>query len=269
VIQIEPPFTVEFDVQKNLLGSSNIANFKIYNLSERSRAQIRKDPWTTNILKPIVFKAGYGEELSDVFIGNISKAWSVRNGTDWVTNIDCYGGSLAVTQGFTDKQFKKNTPIRTIIEQLIKALEKDGIKVGTVGNYTGEISRGNSFTGSALDNVQSISGGGAFIDNNKINVLKTNEALKGVIEKLDSSFGLLNTPIREVNKILFDIIFEPRLLLGQFITLDFKVFSEQNTTSGAYRLITLKHAGVISESTSGKAVTSVEVMTTKSLGVVG
>ena len=269
LIEIVPPFTIEFDIQRNLLGSSNVASFRIYNLSQVRRSQIRKDPQTYSDIRPIIFQAGYGEQLSDVFVGNISTAVSVREGVDYVTSISCYGGDLAYLLGITSSQFPSGTPIDTIIRTIAGQVAKQsGFSVGAVGAYPGTISRGNSYVGSGMDVLKDLTGNGVFVDNNKINCLNDDECLKGQLEEINSSFGILSTPVRGESNVSFEMLFEPRLQVGQKVIMNLSNFIETNSNqvsqvtkqlNGPYKIVGLKHRGMISDAVCGNATSTVEL----------
>lgn len=273
-ITFRRPFTVEFDIHRNSFSSANVAMFRIYNLAPNSRDKIRKDQYEWGDNRKVAFLAGYNpanvfkidekpQNLSLAFAGNITQAWSVREGTNMVTQIECYDAGFAYVNAITNRQAKAGSQQTTIIDDLLQDLKNAGVEKGKVGNYTGQISRGNSFTGSTVDILREISGGGFFIDNGKAHVLKDDEALEGPISLIDAKSGLLGTPIREQTYLNFDMLFEPRLIIGQRLKLESSTASFFNSSTvrpnfnGDYKVVSLKHTGIISESVSGSAITSV------------
>ncbi len=249
---IKPPFTIEFDITRNVLTSANVCSVRVYNLSERNRSLIRKDVTDYGDLRMIKLRAGYGDNLPVIFSGNISQAWSVREGTNMITQIECFDGGFAFANSQTNIEFPAGTDQRTVLATMAESLP--GVEIGAIGNYSGQISRGNSYTGSTVDILRDLSGGGFFVDNGKANILGDSECLQGEIEVINSSSGLLGTPVRENTIINFDMIFEPRLLIGQKIKLESITAANFN---GFYKVISVKHRGMISESVSGDAITSV------------
>lgn len=251
-LTIKPPFTIEFDITRNVLTSANVCSIRIYNLSEKNRSLIRKDVTDYSDLRSIKLRAGYGDNLPVIFAGNITQAWSVRESTNMITQIECFDGGFAYATAQTSMEFPSGTDQRNILATMAKSLP--GVEIGAIGDYTGQISRGNSYTGSTVDILRDLSGGGFFIDNGKANILGDSECLQGEIEVINSASGLLGTPIRENTIINFDMIFEPRLLIGQRIKLESITAANFN---GFYKIISVKHRGMISESVSGDAITSV------------
>lgn len=254
-LKVTPPFTIEFDIHRNSLSSANVASIRVYNLSPNNRSQIRKDQFDFGDLRTISLMAGYGDNLSLAFQGNISQAWSVREGNNMITQIESYDGGYAYVNAITNQSFPSGTPQESIIDSLAGSLP--GVSVGAIGSFPGEISRGNSMSGSTTDLLRDISGGAFFIDNGKAHCLKDNECLEGNIPLINSKSGLLGTPIKEQTYINFDVLFEPSLKVGQLIRLESETAEHFN---GTHKVLSIKHRGMISEAVCGTAITSVGLL---------
>lgn len=256
-IGIEPPFTCEFDVERTSYGGANYANFKIYNLNEDTRSQIRRDITDVGNLKRLVFLGGYGNDLSVCFAGDIQKAWSFRQGTDFFTNILCGDGGFAILNASANKSYRKGATNQAIVNDIVDSLKAFGVSVGAIGSISGSPQRGNSYSGNTVDILRTLTSGGFFIDANKAYVLSDTEALEGEVINIDSNSGLLGTPLRENLLTTFDMLWDPRLFIGQVVNLDSKTFKDVN---GEHKVISLKHRGIISESVAGNAITTVTCM---------
>lgn len=263
-LKVDPPFTLEFDIQRNVLSSANHASFRVYNLNANNRNQLRLNVDNYDIEREIRLVAGYGDNLPVVFKGNLTQAWSVREGVNFITQLEAFDGGFAFKNGITAQQFPANTPQSTIIETLLASLP--GVDVGAVGSYPGSITRGNSYSGTTTDLLREITGGGFFIDNGKANCLGDSECLLGEIAVISAETGLLGTPVRENTILHFDMIFEPRLVIGQQIQLISKTDKE---VTQLYKVISLHHRGTISEAVCGSAITTVGLFAgTKALSTV-
>jgi hypothetical protein len=263
-VVITPPFTVEFDIQRNTYSRANIAQFKIYNLGERSRAVIRKNDMDIGFFPPITFRAGYGEDLSLSFKGGISRAFSYREGVNWVTQIEVYDGGEAYVNGRTNLVIPKGTPTTDLLRTLVTTLQPLGVSPGVVGNYVGTLTRSASFSGNTVDILQELTGGGFFIDNGTGHALQTDEYIStySPIAVIDATTGLLGTPQLENTLCRFDMVFEPRLSVGHKIRLTSSTGAAFN---GDYKVTSIKHRGTISDSHAGQAVTTAEFQFFKSL----
>jgi hypothetical protein len=255
-LKVTRPLTVEFDIHRNSLSSANVAQLRIYNLSPNNRSQIRKDQFDTLDLRQISFAAGYGNNLSLAFAGNITQAWSVRENTNMITQIESFDGGYAYVNAVTNQQFPAGTPKRSIIDSLAQSLP-GGLSVGAIGNYSGDISRGNSISGGTADLLNQMTGGGFFIDNGKVHCLNDDECLAGNIPLINAQSGLLGTPVKETTYINFDMLFEPSLRVGQLIRLESLTADHFN---GTHKILSIHHRGMISDAVCGAAITSIGLL---------
>lgn len=256
-LKITLPFTIEFEIHRNSFSSANVCQFRIYNLAPNNRNQIVKDPFDSLTNRLVQFKAGYGKNLSLGFSGMITEAWSVREGTNFITQIECYDGGFGYSNAITNSEFPGETHNSAIVDSLIDNLGKYGITRGTVSKVEGTIGRGNSFIGNTTELLREKTNGSFFIDNCKANVLASNECLASDIILINEKTGLLGTPRKENQVINLDMLFEPGLRIGQLV----KVESSGATRfNGIHKVISLKHRGTISEAVCGDAVTSVGLL---------
>jgi hypothetical protein len=251
---VEPPFTIQFDVFRNLIVSPNVSTIRVFNLSQNNRNQVRYDVSNYGELRPVVLKAGYvGQTLATIFSGNIAQAWSVREGTDFVTTIQAHDGGFSFVNGKTDNTFPKNTEFSTVIKTLA-GQNLPGVTLGAVGDYPGQLTRGNAYSGTTSDILTQITSNGFFIDNTKAHCLNPNECVEGGLPVINSKSGLLGTPVRENLIIHFEMLFEPRLIIAQQVKLE--SIGDVNF-NGFYKIYSLHHKGMISESVCGEAITEV------------
>ncbi len=177
-IVVTLPFTLEFDITRNTLSSANVCQVRLYNLSADVRNAVRFNPSNLgqSLQWPIELRAGYGPNpaaLPVIFQGNVSQAWSVREGTNFITQIECFDGGAAYQQGQTNQEFPAGTTTQAVIATLAKTLP--GVTLGAVGDYPGVLARGNAYTGSTTEILTELTGGGFFIDQGQANALGTNE----------------------------------------------------------------------------------------------
>lgn len=260
-LTIKLPFTIDFDINRNVLSAANTATIRIFNLSEKTRGQIFKDQFDYDTIKKIELKAGYGtstslvaSQLSTIFKGTIVRAGSFREGSNFITQIDADDGGYAISNGKTNMQFPAGTSTKTVLETLISPTFLPGVTPGSVGTYTDTSKRGSSYSGNTADLIKTISGGGFFIDNGKAHVMKDDECLDGDIKVINSDTGLLGTPIREETYLKFDFLFEPRIIIGQLIRVESTTAKNFN---GIGKIVSLKHKGTISEAIAGTAITNI------------
>jgi hypothetical protein len=274
---LEPPFTIEFDINRQTLSSTNAGQIRMYNLSPVNRNKLRFDfsnYGAPNNFNTLTLYAGYGDNLPIIFTGNINQAWSVREGVDFITTVQCYDGGLALVNGNIPEgaQFPSGIPVQTVYQTLMGYLPN--VNFGAIGpsfifNSDGSLkltTRANSYSGNAVNVLSELSGNGFFIDNGKSYILGNNESIIGQVTLIDASSGLLNTPLREQSIVTFDMIFEPGVILGQYIQLFSLTYPQLNSSNnsttdnvnGFYKITAIKHKGMISPSVCGEAITSLQ-----------
>lgn len=274
-LTIRPPFTIEFDITRNILTSANNCQIRIYQLNARNRDLLRYDFSNYGTVRQISLRAGYGTNLPLVFIGNIAQAWSVRESTNFISTIECFDGGFAFVNGIipAGTNFPSGTPMETVYTTLMTYLP--GVTFGALGptftnSPNGEqyvTSRATTYQGNTSDTLSELTGGAFFVDNGRSYILGNSECILGQVAKIDSSTGLLGTPLREDNIVRFEMLFEPGILIGQIIelrSLTNQALSSQNNrdifdnVNGFYKIVSVKHRGMISESVCGELITTCE-----------
>lgn len=251
-LNVALPLTMEFDITRKLYSSANVSSLRVYNLSMNHRNQVRKNAWQVDEYRQVVLRAGYGLNLPIIFQGNITQAWSVREGDNFITTIEGFDGGYAFANPQTNPVFPSNTPQQAIITTLAGNLPK--VAVGAIGAYSGSTGLGASYSEPTSQVLAQLTGNGFFVDNEVANCLNTNEVIAGDVLLISPQSGLLNTPVLEQNFLYFDILFEPKLYIGQQVIL-------QSTTdflyNGPAKVVSIHHRGTISAAVCGDAVSSV------------
>lgn len=279
--EFELPYTIDFDVDRHIYSSPNEATIRIYNLSPDSRNQLRKDTLDTDVSRRVTLKVGYGENMSTIFDGTLDHCWSGRQGVNFITNLHCRDNGFIYSNTFVSVAYSDGESRKSVVDKIIKQMEKAGIQRGIIGNIEGSYPIGRTIEGLACDLLRTVTGDISFVDNNKVFVLNDNEAIVGDYKEITSETGLINTPLIENAYVRCDILLEPRLLIGQRVKLNSTTASEGYYVSGAgsydefvqkgksgyhytgsnfngdYKIIGVRHSGTISATVAGTAVTNV------------
>jgi len=264
-IAVTLPFAVDIDLTKATMPTANCLQIRIYSLPRTIRDQIRFDISSISDRQELALRAGYKslhKNLNDlplIFMGTIKYAYSERvNNVDWVTIIECYDGGFSIANSRINDSFKRGENYRYAMEKVFAKLE--GIRLGRISNKLvpdgDKILREQPVKAKVFDYLNENLSNKWFIDNEIINVLDNDECLEGVFKVVSPETGLISTPRRSETFIDFDMIFEPRLLLGQLINLRSVTDPAFN---GTYKLVTIKHRGNISDANSGQLITSCRV----------
>lgn len=257
-IDITMPLTLSFHIQRNINATANTANITVLNLNKDTRSKVFLDNYKTMYYKGIELRAGYGdkkETLPLIFKGNIQTAFSKRNGVDYETTIQALDGGFAYINSSSSRQFPEGTTDRQALIALASDLEEH-IGLGKIGNFNLPITRGNTIDGNTLDYFSTYSDNHFFIDLEKINCLLDDEGFEGSIKVIDASCGLLGSPLRQESFLTFEMIFEPRLQIGQFVELQSVTEEGYN---GVYKVLGIEHSGIISNAQSGQCKTKVSL----------
>lgn len=251
-ILIEYPLTIEFNVDRGIGASLNSLQCTVVNLSPETRSRIFQDRFgyfsagnNEGAYRRVTLEAGYGDNLTIVFQGNLFEAGSYRRGTEIITIINARDGGYdtAVTRAY---QTYKVSTLQELIQQLCGGFPN--LKVGQIGNFPDQIKRPVSVDGNQWDALQMYSSGSAYIDNEVINVLGDTEVIQNSIQIIDPSTGLLETPQRDDAALFIRTLFEPNIIMGQYLQLDSKV---QPVYNGTYKVISVGHHGIISGAKNG------------------
>lgn len=265
-IDIKSPLTLNFNIKRSCNASANKASFTILNLAEETRRKVFMDRYQTLYYKGVELRAGYGDDKEEwplIFKGNIEQAFSKRSGVNYETTIDAFDGGFAYRNGATERTFAKDTTDKQIINTLLEDLPH--IKKGAIGNFDAKLPKGNAYSGNTMKILNDVTEGHLFIDLEKLNCLRRYEGIAGNMAIINSDAGLLGSPLREESFLTFEMIFEPRIQIGQFVQLDSQTESAFN---GTYKVIGLEHSGTISGAQSGTCKTKVSLNYIKDIPVV-
>lgn len=257
---IKPPFTLEFDIRREFMASSQTASVRIKNLSRQTRDSIYKDPFATGNYATFELRAGYGGQfLPVVFNGTIIEAQSRREGRkDIVTEISAFDGGLAIGNSYSSTTFAPNTPLVDAFKKLNGDLigVSNSPIIGTVPGTVG--TRPYAAVGPTFNIIQSLlpQNVSATIDLNQLKILSDTDAVSvgQTVFNISSDTGLLDPPVRSEYGVYCRILFEPRITLGQQVQL---ISKDNPKFNGSYQVKSVSHQGIISPTENGPAFTTI------------
>lgn len=259
VLSIELPTTIEFDIDRNFLGGgANGASFRIYNLSATHRAALRVDVDNYQEFRAVQLFAGYGDNLYEIFSGNVSRASSIREGTNFITTVECLDAGFAYTNGYYSATVPAGTPLSQQFQQMIQQ-GLPNVSVGAIGNFPTKNLTASSYSKPTVEILSELSGKKFFIDKGKAHLLNDNEYIAGEVLLVTPQTGLLQTPQLEEFNLHLDLIFEPRLNVGYLIQIQSLSTDKKNQINKLWRVNSVKHRGMISSAVCGEVITSISV----------
>lgn len=250
-LTISYPLSVEFKINRTIANGDNRATFKIYNLNKATRKLIHKDiNWNNTEYDRILigFECGHGSNLSLAYQGYVYECQSYKDGgsPDVITEITCC--DIAVYK-YTGKTYSSNTPVSEIIDDIADVA---GLNRGVVGDFSKIMSIPYTTNGTILNELNVLTGGSAFVDNNNLNSLNLYECIDNGILRFNSS-NILGTPKRNQFYIVFDTLLTPSVILTQMVEI---VSSIQEDYNGIVKVMDIVHSGMISASVECKAKTT-------------
>jgi hypothetical protein len=277
--EIKSPLTCEFTITRNNLASTNEAHFVIYNLKESTRNAIYKYANDTWNVRNILFFAGYSEMnlglLPRCFKGQVLSCFSYREGSDFRTEIE----AKEMWPGLTLDQIAVKIPAGTVKTYMINAVARQIPDVGAVTvsqtGFLDVVKKTMSLVGSPFEILKTLTNNNVYVDSGNIYAMKPKEIIKGDIDVIDalSKNGLLGSPKKFAERVVVDMLFEPRIKPAQLITFssDQLVKLESKTVdlfNGTYKLTGFIHSGIISGAVNGDCRTTMTLIDLKPSGII-
>lgn len=251
-IVIGLPFTMQFTVNRKIFSSLNTCYVDLFNLGPKVREIIFQEPMVARN-KTLTLEAGY-DELVTIFKGSIYQAASYREGTNIITSIECLSGQWQISNSTVYQTLNKGQTLGDIYKFLAGQLP--GITVGAIGDFPEKLERPVVLNGNVWEIFKRYTGNKVHIDNQRVYVLKNNEAVQGAISVISLDSGILQTPKRAGGFINLSTMFEPRVQIEQQVSL---VSTVQPIYNGTYKVAGIQHTGIISEAVGGDCRTMLDL----------
>lgn len=258
---IEDPITCHVSTNRGLMSNAVTANVEIYNLAPSTRKKIYQDPLTLDSSKwhYIHIEGGYAgtdskTPMSIIFKGRVLQAYSTKDGgsTDVVTYIEAQ--ALDIFDCQSSHTFKAGTSYKDVIKTC--ASDMPNIEVGNIGEIKGVLQTDTTCDGNSMEQISTITGGHAFVDNGLLNVLLNNEVIDVPVPVITDENSLLSTPIRKEANLEIKMLFEPNLIIGQLLEIKSSIAPDFN---GQYKVVGINHDCLFSATQSGSRTTTVSL----------
>lgn len=261
-IVIELPLSIEINVERVARSTINTATFTIYNLSERNQRLIFKDRYRFGAnRKWVTFEGGYGDTLTRIFTGDIFQAYTVREGVDVKTVIECRTGYQDLGTTRIDKTFAAGITLHELIDNLIG--EFTYLQKGEIGGENPTFNRPVSISGTVFDALRTYTRNTVFIDEDKVSVADVNEVSTDFATVISPDTGLLDTPLREETFLTVNTLFDPQPSLNGVVELRSETAPIYN---GQYRVIGATHTGIISGAVGGSLTSKFNLLNSNTVG---
>lgn len=252
-ITVQYPFTLKFDVDRSAFSGTNNGNFQIYNLGYDVQALLWKDRFDLTKYVTMWVYAGYEDVMPLIFMGDVQECTSYRNGVDFITDIQATDGGYLFQYGFVNTTFSKDADFQFLLQELLANVPT--CEIGYITTNVKQVrKRGRTFIGQTTKLLEAYGFDEVFVDNGQLHILGKNDVIPGQLMVLTADSGMIGTPRRGEQSITVDTIFEPQLVVGQALSLQSKIYPFLNQN---YKLVGLRHYGIISPVECGNLYTSV------------
>lgn len=128
----------EFEIQKTLKRDPNSCVLQIFNLNEAHRAELQELQPKAGAKRgiPVKIEAGYGDDMSLLWLGDLRTVFSQRSGADWSTRLSSGDGEKAIQNATIALPMGAKTDIGTALRAVVKYL---GVDPGNLDSVAGSI----------------------------------------------------------------------------------------------------------------------------------
>lgn len=173
----------------------NPCHIEIFNLSPANRAILSRYKNA-----PVCLKAGYKNSIGVIFQGDMIRCTHLKETTSWKTILANGDGALASATKRTNKSYAKGTPIKAIVEDLIKQIGLPSHSLHELKEIDGRLKRNLSLSGSPMSKLTSILSSfniNASIQNQTLQIRRESTPLQKEAIVLSAQSGLVASP--EIN----------------------------------------------------------------------
>ncbi len=211
---------INFRVEKSLVGYPNLANIKIYNLSETNRNKMEKEDLNIQLY------AGHEDTGSPlIFDGDLINVVHLKTGPDWISEIFAGDGVKLLSTSTVNKTLAAGATTEQIYNELVGQMEgiSKGVTEGLKNCLSGKRSllRELQLSGNVKDWLDQIAKDCGFeysVNNGVIETTATNTPLSDVAPVIiNQGGGMIGSPERTEIGINVKNILLPDLKLGRTI----------------------------------------------------
>ncbi len=251
-IEVKYPFTMKMQTSAGLnMGNAGCCSLQLFNLSEEVQKDLYKDNFSNKKYILMGLYAGYQDTMPLIFYGFINSCYTYRQGgsTEYITEIQADQNTLISLFGFVNATYTQGTEIINILRDMLK--DNYGYTLGFVTPEIKPLKRDKTFIGQILDLLGKEYGGyDVFIDKGELNILAENEVLPSdSLLVITSESGLLGSPRRAAQFVIIEMLFEPRIKIGQAVEL---LSNSIPWFNQVYKVQAVEHSGIISPVQNGE-----------------
>lgn len=244
---------VVFDVQDQTSDDPARGNIQIYNMNQENRRSIRfeKLKQINKFGDTIKVRAGYPENIRQVYDGVIISAINTKVGPDWITTIEAQPEiARLLSAEISQTVYTKGTPKITIFLNLLNDLNipTQSTELSKIRTFFGSAKISSSWTlfGSAPEVLARLSKQWRNLINvryqgNQVSLLPVGESLNEVPIEINKT-NIIGSPSVIDSGLNFSVQMNPDITLQTLVHVESETVNDL-TTSGNYVAVNVNHRG--------------------------
>lgn len=210
-----------FFVQQNDNSTPNTANIWITNVTRQTATKVMEE------YKKVKLSAGYQGMEYTLFEGDVFQARYLREDlTDTILHIIARSGDRARNDAVVNKALAAGHTFRDRVDIAVAAMKPFGITVGQIDDFgSRKFPKGFACFGMAKDLLRDVctaTQSSWSIQNNTLQIVKNDGALKRPVTVLNASTGLIGLPVQTIQGIEGRCLLNGTLVPGSLIKIDQK-----------------------------------------------
>lgn len=197
---------VQFEITKTLTRTLNVAEVKIFNMSQDHEAQVGAE------FDEILVNAGYQDASLLIFRGNIKHWHAYREGNDRILKIEAADGDRDIRLGFINVTLAKGTNTSHLIDKITGGFSTT--KKGSIVIKERTRIRGRTLSGASekfLDDMAKESDANWSITDGLLDIVRVDSTLPTEAVVLRSDTGMLGAPELSDKGIKVTCLLNPRI----------------------------------------------------------
>lgn len=184
-----------FSIQKGSTKTPNQCSVKVWNAAPETRALIEV------IGNVLILKAGHAEDVgaTTIFSGNVTRSLTVREGPDWITELEIQDGFLEFRDAKVSLTFGKGATITQVVSAISKKFNLP-VRPLPADVAKKQYPAGFAFVGRVRDAMDKACENGDLewsIQNREIQVIKKGGVFKQKAYLLTPDTGMVGSPMQE------------------------------------------------------------------------
>lgn len=241
-IEIED-LRVQLKVEKHIDKEPNTCEITISNCNEQTRAFLESKPLFAQLL------VGYDDDgYRHLFSGDVRRAWSEINGTDWETHLQLADGDRAFRYARVSRSYKKGASVVTALQETAAAL---GLRVDASvlasPDLQAQFASGTVLQGAAADEMTRLLAPYGYhwsVQDSKLVILKDGDVRPDRAIVISQDTGMIGspsytTPEKQGKPAALDV----KMLMYPELTPGGQIQVQARAVNGIFRVERIVHTG--------------------------